>query len=135
MAVKVKVEKTEDGIYWGTTQNIPGVVTADGSNLEDLKNNLKEALEIYIETAEEHAKEIYAELSKGFELEFEIELSQVFKKFEVLNKSEFAKLIGINPALMRKYTSDKGTYISEKRAKEIEQGLHRLGEELLSVKI
>ena len=32
--IRVIVERHEDGTYWGTTQNIPGVVSAYGSRLE-----------------------------------------------------------------------------------------------------
>ncbi len=135
MAIKVKIEKSQKGIYWGTTQNIPGSVTADGSTLEELKENLKDAIELYIETAKEHEIEIYEKLKSGFELELEIELSQVFKKVKVLNKSEFAKRLGINPALMRQYATKKTIYVSEKRAAEIQKGLHSLGEELLAIKL
>jgi predicted RNase H-like HicB family nuclease len=90
MAIKVKIEKGKDGTYWGTTQNIPGVVTADGSTLDELKENLKDAIELYIETAQEHKKKIAQKLSKGFELELEIQLSEVFKNVKVLNQSQFA---------------------------------------------
>lgn len=135
MAIKVKIEKSKDGTYWGTTQNIPGSVTADGNTLQELKENLKDAVELYAETAKEHEMEIYQKLKKGFELELEIELSQVFKKVKVLNKSEFAKRVGINPALMRQYATQKTIYVSEKRAAEIQKGLHSLGEELLAIKL
>jgi predicted RNase H-like HicB family nuclease len=135
MAIKVKIEKAKDGTYWGSTQNIPGVVTADGSTLDELKTNLKDAIELYIETAKEHEKEIYEKLAKGFELELDIQLSEVFKNVNVLNKSQFAKRVGINPTLMRQYASQKNIYVSEKRAKEIEKGLHDLGEELLAIKL
>jgi predicted RNase H-like HicB family nuclease len=135
MAIKVKIEKGKDGTYWGTTQNIPGVVTADGSTLEELKENLNDAIELYIETAQEHKKEIAKKLSKGFELELEIKLSDVFKRVKVLNQSQFAKRIGLNPGLLRQYATKPNVYVSEKRANEIQQGLHRLGEELLAIKL
>ena len=43
--IKVFVEKAEDGTYWGTTQNIPGVVTAYGNSLEELKVNFRAAFD------------------------------------------------------------------------------------------
>lgn len=135
MAIKVKIEKAKDGTFWGTTQNIPGVVTADGNSLEELKENLNDAIELYVETAQDHKKEIAKKLSKGFELELEIQLSEVFKNIKVLNQSQFAKRIGINPALLRQYATQSSVYVSEKRAKEIQKGLHNLGEELLAIKL
>jgi len=135
MAIKVKIEKGKDGTYWGTTQNIPGVITADGSSLEELKANMKEAISLYLETATDHKKEVAASLSKGLELELKIELSEVFKKVKVLNQSQFAKRIGINPALMRQYATKSSIYVSEKRAQAIQKGLRDLGEELLSISL
>lgn len=135
MAIKVKVEKSSDGLYWGSTQNIPGVVVSDGNSIEDLKTNLKEAVELYLETAEEYDKETFIKLNKGFDIEYDFDITGIFNNFEVLNKTEFAKKLGINPSLFRKYTSDKQTYISEKRAKDIEAGLHQLGRELLAIKL
>ena len=136
MGIKVRVEKSADGIYWGTTQNIPGVVTADGKNLKELKENLKDALELYLETAQAvNNREILNLLSKGFELEYQLELSELFKRIKVINKSAFANRIGISPSLMRQYSSKKDIYISEERAKKIEEALHLLGQELQSIRL
>ncbi len=135
MAIKVKVEKSSDSRYWGSTQNIPGVVVSDGYTIEELKENLKDAVELYLETAEENDQKTYNNFKEGFEFEYDFDISDIFNTFEVLNKTEFAKKIGINPSLFRKYTSDKQTYISEKRAKDIEAGLHQLGRELLAIKL
>ncbi|WDF66623.1 type II toxin-antitoxin system HicB family antitoxin [Flavobacterium sp. KACC 22763] len=135
MAIKVKIEKS-DGRYWGTTQNVPGVVVADGESINDLKDNMREAVELYLEAAEENDTETYELYKNGIDFEYELEVSEIFSFFEVINKGEFAKSIGINPTLFRQYTNaKKQTYISEKRAKEIENGLHRLGKELLNVKL
>jgi predicted RNase H-like HicB family nuclease len=136
MAIKVKIEKSSDGRYWGTTQNVPGVVASDGESINEMKNNLKEAVELYLETAEETDRKTYEAFKNGFEFEYDVEISEIFNIFEVINKSVFAKTIGVNPSLFRQYTtSKKQTYISEKRAKEIETGLHCLGKELLSIKL
>lgn len=135
MAIKVKVEKSSDGLYWGSTQNIPGVVVADGKSIDELKKSLNEAVELYLETAEKHDTKTSKKFNQGFEFEYDFEISDIFNTFEVINKTEFAKKIGINPSLFRKYTSDKQTYISEKRAKDIEKGLHELGRELLAIKL
>ena len=51
--INVYVEKAEDGTYWGSTQNIPGGVSAFGNSLDELKQNLKVAFEDYIEVAED----------------------------------------------------------------------------------
>lgn len=135
MAIKVRVEKAKDGHFWASTQNIPGVVTADGSNINELKSNLKEAVELYLETAEDHDTKTFKKFKDGFEFQYDVEFSEIFNIFDVLNKTEFAKRLGINPSLFRQYTGKKDIYISENRAKEIEKGLHELGKELMSIKV
>lgn len=50
--IKVFVELADDGLYWGTTQNIAGVVTTYGESLEELRTNLVSAFHDYLETAE-----------------------------------------------------------------------------------
>ncbi len=136
MGIKVKVEKSADGVYWGTTQNIPGVVTADGKDLNALKENLQEALELYLETAQDiDDKKILKLLSEGIDFEYQLELSELFKRLKVINKSAFADRIGISPSLLRQYSVNKDIYISEERAKKIEKELHSLGQELQSIRL
>jgi len=38
--IKVLVEKHDDGSYWGSTQNLPGVIAGQGETLEDSKSHL-----------------------------------------------------------------------------------------------
>ena len=40
LSIEVVVERHYDGTFWGTTQNIPGVVTAFGASLDELKKIL-----------------------------------------------------------------------------------------------
>ncbi|MGV8945358.1 MAG: type II toxin-antitoxin system HicB family antitoxin [Lutibacter sp.] len=136
MGIKVKVEKSADGVYWGTTQNIPGVVTADGKDLNALKENLQEALELYLETAQDIDDEkILKLLSEGIDFEYQLELSEIFKRLKVINISAFAERIGISPSLLRQYSAKKDIYISEERAKKIEEELHSLGQELQAIRL
>jgi len=136
MAIKVQVEKSAEGIYWGSTQNIPGGITADGVNFTEMKKNLKEALELYFETAEELSDKDILKLKEGeIIFEFSLNLSDLFEKFNMINKSKFAEMININSSLLRQYSSNKEVYVSEQRAKEIEKGLHSLGEQLQAIRL
>lgn len=136
MAIKVQVEKSTEGIYWGSTQNIPGGITADGVNFIEMKKNLKEALELYFETAEELSEKDILKLKEGeIIFEFSLNLSDLFEKFNMINKSKFAEMININSSLLRQYSSNKEVYVSEQRAKEIERGLHSLGEQLQAIRL
>ncbi|MDR2809359.1 MAG: DUF2442 domain-containing protein [Tannerellaceae bacterium] len=59
-------------------------------------------------------------------------IGEFFSKYPQINVSSFAKQIGINKSLMAKYVC--GIKIpSEKRKKEIQDGLHALAKELSQV--
>lgn len=98
--IKVKIEKTKEGIYWATTQNISGSVTSDGNTLDELKENLKEAVNLYIETAKEYNEEIQ-NLRKGFE--FELETKEDFTECPNCG-FDFKKL----PVQLKLYTCECG---------------------------
>ena len=132
--VKVYVEKAEDGTYWGTTQNIPGLVSAYGNSLEELKNELKKAFDDYLEIAEEAGEEWVNDVKnmKGFK--YVLDIPSFFKLLPQLKISSIAKKAHINESLMRQYATGKAN-ASEQRAKQIEKAVHELGEELLSVSL
>ena len=75
--------------------------------------------------------EVMPDELKGLTFEYKYDISAMFNVFDFLNASKFAAWIGISPSLMRHYKSGD-TYISQKQAKKIESGLHKIGLEFLS---
>lgn len=131
--ISVYVEKAKDGTYWGSTQNIPGGVSAFGDSLDELKKNLREAFSDYLETAEMEGEEWANDLkNRGFE--YLMDIPSFFKLLPAVKISSIAKKSKINQSLMRQYASGTAN-ASEKRAKQIEKAIHELGEELLSVSL
>jgi hypothetical protein len=64
--------------------------------------------------------------------EYKYDIASLFDYYNWINVTQFAKIAGINPSLMRQYK--KGlSYISEKQANKIEVALHKLGNELSSI--
>ncbi|MDD3772105.1 MAG: type II toxin-antitoxin system HicB family antitoxin [Weeksellaceae bacterium] len=124
--VEVVVEKDKEGIYWGVSQNIPGVISADGTSFEELKSNFSEAFELAQES-----DDIYKEFD--FDFQFKMSLKDFFKQFPEINKSSLAKRMGINSSLFSQYTATKPAYVSVERIKKIEQEIHKLAEELKTV--
>ena len=49
--IKVTVRK-ENGVFWGNTENIEGIVVAEGKSLEELKKNMQEAFAFHQEECE-----------------------------------------------------------------------------------
>ncbi|MDR2204636.1 MAG: DUF2442 domain-containing protein [Flavobacteriaceae bacterium] len=73
--------------------------------------------------------------SFDYEDEFaETSITNIFKKFPEINVNQLAKRLSINQSLLAKYACGDKTP-SETRRKEIERGLHLLGNELMSVSI
>ena len=131
MKLQVFVEKTEDG-YYGATQNIPGVIVANGKSFQEMKRDLLKALEFYKEDCDEDTKVL---LNRKIEFVYRLDLHNIFKVFKEINKSKFAERIGINPSLFRQYTNNKNIYMSEKRLNKIQIGFYELGAALQNIKL
>lgn len=124
--VEVVVEKDKEGIYWGVSQNIPGVIVADGASFEELKKNFAEAFEMAQESDDGYK-------DFDFDFQFKMSLKDFFKQFPEINKSSLAKRMGINSSLFSQYTAKKPAYVSIERIKNIEHEIHKLAEELKTV--
>ncbi|HSP12531.1 MAG TPA: type II toxin-antitoxin system HicB family antitoxin [Salegentibacter sp.] len=131
--IEVFVEKANDGTYWGSTQNLPGGVSAYGNSLDELKQNLKAAFKDYIDVGRELNEDWVTEIEKLTEFEYQLDIVSFFKLLPI-KISAIAEKTGINPSLMRQYATGKAN-VSEKRAREIEKAIHELGEDLLSVSL
>ncbi|MGV4462037.1 type II toxin-antitoxin system HicB family antitoxin [Ornithobacterium rhinotracheale] len=129
--IEVYVEKSPNGEYWGTTQNIVGVVSSVGNSLENLERNLTEAMNDHIEIAEELGED-YIQEYKDFSFEFKLDLQSFFDLIPEIKISNLADKADINPSLLRQYKTGKAN-ASIGQLKKIEKAVHQLGNELLSV--
>jgi predicted RNase H-like HicB family nuclease len=130
--IQVFVEKADDGTYWGTTQNLPGGITAYGNSLEELKENLKVAFDDYIEVAEEQKEDWVKNVKKMTDWDYQMDLQAFFYLIPEVKISAIGKKARINESLMRQYVTGKAA-ASEERVKLIEKAIHELGKELQSV--
>lgn len=132
--IKVTIRK-ENGVYWGNTENIEGIVVADGNTLDELKQNMQEAFAFHLEECEkDNDFEFVNRYKNGVEFVYEIELNGICKQLPELNLAELARRINISPVMMRKYATGK-TNPSEKRLYEIQQGIQQIGKELAQVSL
>ena len=131
--VEIYVEKAEDGTYWGSSQNIPGGISAFGNSLDELKQNLKIAFQDYKEVAKDLNEDWLEEIKDLTEFEYKLDIASFFKLLPI-KISAIAEKTGINPSLMSQYASGKAN-ASEERARKIEKAIHELGEDLLSISI
>ena len=130
MKTKALIEMGKDGTFGIFTPDLKSTIWGEGDTVieakKDFLNSYKEILLCY----EEENKKIPNEL-KSLEFVYRYDVASLFNYCNFLNVSKLAKTIGVNPSLLRQYKAGN-TYISEKQAKKIETGLHRIGEQLLS---
>ena len=134
LSIEVVVERHYDGTFWGTTQNIPGVVTAFGASLDELKKNLEQAFLEYTAAAAELGEAWIEEVRTRKEWAFYMNMQALFELVPEVKISAIARRAGINESLMRQYATGKAV-VSEDRLRYIEQTIHDLGRELQTVKL
>lgn len=128
--LKIVLEKTSTG-YSAYAPDEEGIYTA-GETYEELKENIIEVLEFRIEYLEEIGDAEEADRLRNARIEYFLDIQQFFEQYPMLNKSEFANFIGMNPSMMRKIS--KGLVaLSDTKARQIEEGLRRLADEFSKV--
>lgn len=55
MKIKAIVHQAEEGGYWAEVPALPGCIT-EGDTMEELENNLKDAIEGWLEVANDYIK-------------------------------------------------------------------------------
>ena len=125
--IRLVLEKTNTG-YSAFSEDVPGAVTA-GENFDEVKENFEEVIEMQAEYLEEKGKKEEAEALRSAEVSYFLDLETFFEYYSLFNKSELAKYLGINPSLLRRLASSN-VELSEKKALQIKNGLHKLAAEL-----
>ena len=127
------IEKGKEGTFSVYSSDIHSTIIGEGATVAeakaDFENSLHEVLAMYAETGEPLPDEL-----QDIVFEYKYDAASVFDMFNFINVSKFAEWIGISPSLMRHYKAGD-SYISERQAKKIENGLHQVATELLQVSL
>lgn len=127
----IEASKTGFGIY---SDELPGI-TGYGISIEAAKADLRTAIDEVLEAHKEDGTEPMKQLNKGnIEFIYKYDIESLFKYFDMLDATNFARKIGLNPSLLRQYKTGI-TLAGPKQKEKIEKGLHALGRELLNVRL
>ena len=130
--IKIIVEKATEG-FTAYVPDLPGCVSF-GNNLEEVKNNIKEAIQFQIEGMKEDGELIPLKFQGDFNIELKLDVAQVFNLYQSINASGFAKRIGMNKSLLIQYVNGIKKP-SERQAKRILEGIVDFGKELSHIQI
>lgn len=103
------------------------------ATLPEMKKNIKEAIEFHVESSLEDGDTI-PEVFKGkYDLEFKLSTEALLNSYsDVFTKAALSRITGINQRQLWHYASGMRKPRPAQR-KRIEDGLHRLGTELLNI--
>jgi DNA-binding transcriptional regulator YdaS (Cro superfamily) len=119
--IVVIIEKTKDG-FSAYAKEYP--VFTSGSSMSILFQNIKEAFILYFDN----------EKFSDTQLSYEIDFSQFFKYYKVLNSKAFAGRIGMNPTLLSQYIRGHKKP-SASQSRRILYGINNIGRELSEMSI
>jgi len=106
-----------------------------GATLDEMKKNIKEAIEFHVESSLIDNNSIPAVFKGEYELELKLTTEALLNAYsDIFTKAALSRITGINERQLWHYASGMRKPRPEQR-KRIEDGLHRLGEELLSVNV
>ena len=131
-SLKAIIEKGSDGFYSIYIPEIPGLY-GTGETESEAKESLNESIEVAIEHVKETGNDTYyAPLKKDHYIEYAYDLSGFFKTYNFFDVTAFAKRVGVNASLMRRYKTGIKKASSTQKTKILEE-IHAVADELQAV--
>jgi predicted RNase H-like HicB family nuclease len=121
MKIEIIVEKTKTG-YSAYAEKLP--VFTVGENLEELKSNILEALNLYFANSKKTVVET--------DLKINLDLPQFFEFYKVINAKALSERIGINQSLLAQYIGGIKKP-SANQTQRILKGVQQVGKELAAI--
>jgi predicted RNase H-like HicB family nuclease len=132
-SIQVIIEKSKTG-YSAYIPELPGCVST-GSNVEEIKKNIGEAISFHIEGLNQDKLEIPLKFTGNFILEFSYDVETFLNHYDhVFTRRALSRITGINESLLSQYASGL-KHPRKAQAKRIEKGLHELANELLQISL
>jgi hypothetical protein len=109
------------GKVWGRVMVVDSLIVDSATSIQGLEKKIRNAL-------------VNFESITEVEFEYAYDLTIFFEEFNFLNQSKIAELAGINPGLIRQYSSGHKQPSMEQVAK-IEKAIRGMAEKLSSVQL
>ena len=124
--------ETAENNYGAYLQEVDGIVGI-GKTISEVKTSLLESIEILRECCEEDGGEFPAELQGNYVIDFQMDIKSFLQVYYgIFTKAGLERLTGINQKQLWHYASGK-TVPRRAQVQKIENALHQLGSELLSI--
>jgi predicted RNase H-like HicB family nuclease len=128
--IKIIIERNEDG-FWAYAENEKGI-TGGGESVEACKQDILDSIET-LKGLDGKNKFKYKE--GEYELIYKFDTESLLEYYKgIITNTGVEKLTGINHKLVSQYaTGLKKPRLAQR--KKIEEGLHKLGKELLAIEL
>ena len=127
------IECTENN-YSAYLEGLDGIVSI-GDSIDEIKRNLCEALDYYLEDFVGHEADIPQVLKGGYQLEFKMDVKSFLNVYcGIFTKSALERLTGIHQKQLWHYAKGKSVP-RQTQVTKIETALHNLGKELLAIRL
>ena len=129
--VKIVIEKTPD-MYSAYAENVEGIY-GGGDTPQEAKESILKSIELL---KKHNSEENIPKILKGeYDIKFEFDVESLLQYYKgILSNPAFEKLTGINQKLIYQYSVGLKKP-REAQKKKIEEGLHSLGKELLTIEL
>lgn len=131
ITVTVEMGSTNYAAY---LELLPGCV-ATGSTFEELQLNMKEAVDLHLETSREFGDDLPEPFLTDYELIFKFDARSLLQHYRgIFTNSALERLTGINQRQLQRYASGESKPRPDQTAR-ITKALHSIGKELLVVEL
>lgn len=126
--------ETAEHNYSAYIKGLDGLV-ATGKGIDEIRQNLRQAIQTYIDTCDDVGVAVPPELKGDYELVFKMDVKSLLDVYSgIFTKSGLERLTGINQKQLWHYAN--GMSVPRRaQAQKLERALHRLGSELLAVRL
>lgn len=132
-AVTVIIERA-DSNFSAYVREVDGI-TATGTSIDEIKTSIIEALDVFVASCKEFNCAIPEALEGGYKITFELDIQSLLTIYQgIFTKSGLEKITGINQKQLWHYAKGLSKPREAQRQK-IENALHRLGSELVSISL